>query len=96
MNDGLDLSAKSVKLAHQSGDSLDHIKAQSIKLSELNSVVAQAIKEQLTASQSIARNITAAQDFAHDCKKLGHTSQQLCEALLSKVTEQTSLINQFK
>ena len=96
MNDGLNLSAKSVKLAHQSGDSLDHIKAQSIKLSELNSVVAQAIKEQLTASQSIARNITAAQDFAHDCKELGQTSQQLCEALLSKVTEQTSLISQFK
>lgn len=96
MSDGLELSAKSVELAHQSGNSLDHIKAQSIKLSELNSVVAHAIKEQLTASQSIAINITAAQDFANDCTKLGHSSQQLCKALLSKVNEQTSLISQFK
>lgn len=96
MKDGLNLSAKSVELAHQSGDSLDHIKAQSIKLSELNSIIAHAMNEQLTASQVIATNLTSAQDFAHECTKLGHTSQQLCEALLSKVTEQTSLINQFK
>ena len=54
------------------------------------------MNEQLTASQVIATNLTSAQDFAHECTELGHTSQQLCEALLSKVTEQTSLINQFK
>ncbi|MFY8282600.1 methyl-accepting chemotaxis protein [Pseudoalteromonas sp. SSMSWG5] len=96
MKDGLNLSAKSVELAHQSGDSLDHIKAQSIKLSELNSIIAHAMNEQLTASQVIATNLTSAQDFARECTELGHTSQQLCEALLSKVTEQTSLINQFK
>ncbi len=96
MNDGVNLSAKSVEIAYKSGESLEHIKSQSLKLSELNSIIAQAMNEQLTASQVIATNITSAQNFTYECRKLGYSSQQLCEALLSKVTEQTSLINQFK
>jgi methyl-accepting chemotaxis protein len=96
MSDGLALSAKSVELAHQSGESLEHIKAQSVKLSELNSIIAHAMTEQLTASQLIATNITSAQEFTLECTELGHTSQQLCAALLNKVNEQTALVNQFK
>jgi len=96
MSDGLKLSSESVSLAHKSGESLQHINAQSVKLSELNSIISQAISDQLAASQAIAANISAAQDFAHECTSLGHSAQQLCEGLLSKVTEQTALINQFK
>lgn len=95
MQQGINLSAQSVDMANESGQSLDFILESVSQLADLNRTVAASIEEQSVVAEQVAMNVNSIKELADQSGEHGKNSKQLGEQLLSQIFEQSSLVKQF-
>ncbi len=95
MNLGNDLSKSCVLLAEKTGQALTDITREVSEITSMNAQIATAVEEQSVVAEQVDQNVVSISDMSGQSEAHGREAVQLSEALLNRLHEQKSLINQF-
>ncbi|MCC2617670.1 methyl-accepting chemotaxis protein [Aestuariibacter halophilus] len=95
MEQGVELSKKSVSSATDSGESLSVIQEQVTVMADLNRTIAASIEEQSVVAEQVAKNVNLVKELSDTSGEHGKTSQTLNQSLREQVDQQSSLVAQF-
>ena len=95
MSKGRELSTACVDMAEQTGAALREVTEEVSSLSDINMQISTAVEEQSVVAGQVNNNITAISDMSTESENHGRESANLSEALLTRLSDQRSLIAQF-
>jgi methyl-accepting chemotaxis protein len=96
MASGNTLSEKCVDLTKNTGESLNDIGSEMSDIAALNIQISVAVEQQAVVSEQISQNIVSINDMSQRSEKKARESVSLNAELLNRLSEQQSLIQQFK
>lgn len=96
MSKGNKLSDKCVLLSNKAGDALTNIHREVTSISDATAQIATAIEQQSVVAEQVNRNIVRINDIAFSCTESSEDASLLSSEVLNKLSEQESLITQFK
>jgi PAS domain S-box-containing protein len=96
MNKGSSLSIICVKLSNEAGDSLNSIHGEVMSISDATNQIATAIEEQSAVTEEISKKIVRINDITITCGESSKEASTLSSGLLDMLSEQESLVVQFK
>lgn len=90
------LSDKCVTLSNEAGDALTNIHSEVSSISDATAQIATAIEQQSMVAGQVNQNIVRINEIALSCTENSQDASSLSSELLNKLSEQESLIEQFK
>ena len=96
MAKGNELSDKCVLLSSEAGDALRDIHSEVTSISDATAQIATAIEEQSVVAEHVNRNVVRINEITASCTESSEGASALSSELLIKLSEQESLIAQFK
>jgi methyl-accepting chemotaxis protein len=96
MDKGSNLSTNCVSLSNEAGTALKNIHSEVTLISSATTQIATAIEEQAAVTKQVNQNIIRINDISIACEKSSHKTGGLSSDLLSQLSEQESLVVQFK
>ncbi|MBL4940720.1 MAG: methyl-accepting chemotaxis protein [Colwellia sp.] len=96
MTRGNELSSICVDLAKQTGESLQAINGEVSALADINAQIATAVEEQSVVAEQVNKNVISIRDMSSQSESSGLESVSLSHSLLGKLSDQHSLLQQFR
>jgi PAS domain S-box-containing protein len=96
MNKGSDLSNNSVSLSRKAGVALKKIHDEVTLISDSTAQIATAIEEQSVVTEQINKNIERINEITISCEESSQEASLLSSGLLDVISDQESLVVQFK
>ena len=96
MEQGNSLSRTCVELANETGESLEKITNEVSELADISAQIATAVEEQSVVTEEVSKNIVSISDMATQSEENGLEAVSLSQGLLTKLSEQQSLLQQFR
>lgn len=96
MNKGNKLSANCVSFSNEAGEALKNIHSEVSLISDSTAQIATAIEEQSVVTEQISQNIVRINNIAVSCEDSSQKSSFLSSELLDKLSDQETLVAQFK
>ena len=96
MNKGSSLSANCVSLSNEAGTALKDIHSEVTLISSATAQIATAIEEQSAVTKQINQNIIRINEISISCEASGNTTAALSSDLLGQLSDQESLVIQFR
>lgn len=96
MNKGSELSVRCVSLSNEAGKALNNIHNEVSLISDAITQIATAVEEQSVVSEQVNQNIVRVNEIAMLCETSSQESSLLSSELIDKLSDQESLITQFK
>jgi len=96
MNKSNELSSNCVSLSNEAGEALNNIHNEVSLISDATAQIATAIEEQSVVTEQVSQNIVRINDIAASCEESSQTSSSLSTELIDKLSDQESLVTQFK
>ena len=91
-----ELSENCVSLSQETGEALSNIHLEVAKISDSAAQIATAIEEQSVVTEQVSENVVRINELTINCENSSSEATELSSDLLDKVSEQQSLILQFK
>jgi len=96
MEQGNTLSQTCVELASETGKALENITSEVSELADISIQIATAVEEQSVVTEQVSKNIVSISGMATESEKNGLEAVTLSDDLLGKLSEQHSLLQQFR
>lgn len=96
MEKGNTLSQTCVELANETGESLEKITNEVSELADISAQIATAVEEQSVVTEQVSENIVSISGMATKSEENGLEAVSLSQDLLHKLSEQQSLLQQFR
>lgn len=96
MNKGNELSANCVSLSNETGEALKEIHNEVSSISDATAQIATAIEEQSVVTEQVSQNIVRINEITISCEESSKEASLLSSDLLNKLSDQESLVVQFK
>jgi len=96
MEQGNTLSQTCVELANETGESLEKITSEVSELADISAQIATAVEEQSVVTAQVSENIISISNMATKSEENGLEAVSLSQNLLDKLSEQQSLLQQFR
>lgn len=96
MDKGSKLSVNCVSLSNQAGSALQDIHNEVTSISDATAQIATAIEEQSVVTEQISQNIVRINDITIACEESSQEASKLSSTLLEKISDQESLVVQFR
>ncbi|MEW6982467.1 methyl-accepting chemotaxis protein [Colwelliaceae bacterium 6471] len=91
-----ELSENCVSLSKQTGDALDSILNEVTQISDSTAQIATAIEQQSVVTEEVSENVVRISELSISCEDNSLEATTLSSGLLDKLTEQQSLVLQFR
>lgn len=91
-----DLSENCVSLSQETGEALSNIHSEVTKISDSTAQIATAIEEQSVVTEQVSQNVVRINELTIECENSSLEATSSSTDLLDKVSEQQSLVRQFK
>lgn len=95
MAKGKELSTGCVTMAEQTGDALRQVTEEVSSLADINIQISTAVEEQSVVADQVNQNIIAISDMSSESENHGREAVNLSKTLLTRLSDQQSLIAQF-
>ena len=96
MEQGNTLSQPCVEFANEPGESLEKITSEVSELADISAQIATAVEEQSVVTAQVSENIISISNMATKSEENGLEAVSLSQNLLDKLSEQQSLLQQFR
>ncbi len=96
MNKGNKLSANCVSLSNEAGEALNNIHNEVSSISNATAQIATAIEEQSVVTEQVSENIVRINEITISCEESSKEASLLSAELLDKLSDQGTLVAQFR
>ena len=83
-------------MANETGESLEKITSEVSELADISAQIATAVEEQSVVTAQVSENIISISNMATKSEENGLEAVSLSQNLLDKLSEQQSLLQQFR
>lgn len=96
MEQGNTLSRTCVELANETGHALEKITSEVSELADISTQIATAVEEQSVVTEQVSKNVVSISNMATKSEENGLEAVSISQDLLTKLSEQQSLLQQFR